>query len=129
MHVNNTVCKSCFNQQNDIFYREIAVNISFSWSASQAGRREFESRLPLHSCLSTFPYYSFLLHYVTIARVNLLLGQTEDELIAFAQGLGEKPFRGKQLYQALYTRRTLDLNTITALANARTTRKSWLMNR
>jgi 23S rRNA (adenine2503-C2)-methyltransferase len=48
--------------------------------------------------------------------VNLLLGQTEDDLVAFAQSLGEKPFRGKQLYQAIYARRTLDLNAITELA-------------
>ncbi len=48
--------------------------------------------------------------------MNILLGKTESELVVLAQDLGEKPFRGKQLYQALYTRRTLDLNAITELA-------------
>lgn len=48
--------------------------------------------------------------------MDILLGQTEDELIAFAQSLGEKPFRGKQLYQAIYARRILDFDHITELA-------------
>jgi 23S rRNA (adenine2503-C2)-methyltransferase len=48
--------------------------------------------------------------------VNLLLGQTESELVALAQDLGEKPFRGKQLYQAIYARRLLDFDAITELA-------------
>src|SRR5437867_6440072 len=48
--------------------------------------------------------------------MELLLGKTESELIAFAQQLGEAPFRGKQLYQALYQRRVLDLAQMTNLS-------------
>jgi 23S rRNA (adenine2503-C2)-methyltransferase len=45
--------------------------------------------------------------------MNVLLGKTEAELIEFTTGLGETPFRGKQLYQAIYGRRVLDLSQIT----------------
>src|SRR5436190_23719560 len=48
--------------------------------------------------------------------MELLLGKTESELMAFAQQLGEAPFRGKQLYQALYQRRVLDLAQMTNLS-------------
>ena len=48
--------------------------------------------------------------------MNLLLGKTESEIIALAGTMGEKPFRGKQLYQALYTRRILAFAEITELA-------------
>jgi 23S rRNA (adenine2503-C2)-methyltransferase len=47
-----------------------------------------------------------------------LLGKTEDELIELAKGLGEAPFRGKQLYQAIYGRRLLDLSQITEFSKA-----------
>jgi 23S rRNA (adenine2503-C2)-methyltransferase len=42
-----------------------------------------------------------------------LIGKTEAELIAFAETLGEKSFRGKQLYSAIYSRRVVDLSQIT----------------
>jgi 23S rRNA (adenine2503-C2)-methyltransferase len=47
-----------------------------------------------------------------------LLGKTADELIAFVRELGEAPFRGKQLYQAIYQRRLLDLTQITEFSKA-----------
>lgn len=47
--------------------------------------------------------------------MELLLGKTEDELIELAHGLSEPPFRGKQLYQALYARRVLDVAAMTEL--------------
>jgi 23S rRNA (adenine2503-C2)-methyltransferase len=50
--------------------------------------------------------------------MNLLLGKTEAELIEFTIGMGEAPFRGKQLYQAIYGRRVLDLSQITEFNKA-----------
>jgi 23S rRNA (adenine2503-C2)-methyltransferase len=47
--------------------------------------------------------------------MELLLGKTEDELIALARDLGEPPFRGKQLHQAIYNRRVLDVAAMTEL--------------
>src|ERR1051326_4222238 len=46
----------------------------------------------------------------------LLLGKTESELIKFASEMGEAPFRGKQLYHAIYHRRVLDCAQMTELA-------------
>ncbi len=48
--------------------------------------------------------------------MELFLGKTEDELIEFASSLGEAPFRGKQLYQAIYDRRVLDIAQMTDLS-------------
>ncbi len=48
----------------------------------------------------------------------MLLGKTETELIEFVKELGEAPFRGKQLYQAIYGRRALDLSHLTELSKA-----------
>ena len=48
--------------------------------------------------------------------METLLGKTEPELIELARQLGEAPFRGKQLYQALYQRRVLDLTQLTNLS-------------
>jgi 23S rRNA (adenine2503-C2)-methyltransferase len=48
--------------------------------------------------------------------MTLLLGKTEPELIALARALGEAPFRGKQLYHAIYHRRALDCGQMTELA-------------
>jgi 23S rRNA (adenine2503-C2)-methyltransferase len=42
-----------------------------------------------------------------------LLGKTETEIIAFAEAQGQKPFRGKQLYSAIYSRRVVDISQIT----------------
>ncbi|MBO0860917.1 MAG: 23S rRNA (adenine(2503)-C(2))-methyltransferase RlmN [Chloracidobacterium sp.] len=39
----------------------------------------------------------------------MLLGKTEKELLEFAEGIGEARFRGKQIYQAIYGRRALDI--------------------
>lgn len=48
--------------------------------------------------------------------MNYLLGKTESELMAYAEGGGEAPFRGRQLYQAIYQRRVTDFAQITELA-------------
>ncbi len=45
-----------------------------------------------------------------------LLGKSEAELIEFAATLGEKPYRGKQLYLSIYARRILDVEQITELS-------------
>ena len=85
--------------------------------ASQAGRRGFESRPPLHFLISDFQsQISNSPHNSYNPRVNILLGKNERELVELAQSLGEKPFRGKQLYQSLYARRLLELDAITELA-------------
>jgi 23S rRNA (adenine2503-C2)-methyltransferase len=48
--------------------------------------------------------------------MELLLGKTEDELTEFARSLGEAPYRGKQIYQAIYDRRVPDLGQMTDLS-------------
>lgn len=48
--------------------------------------------------------------------MDLLLGKTEEELIEIARQLGEAPFRGKQLHQAIYRRRLLDFDGMTDLS-------------
>jgi 23S rRNA (adenine2503-C2)-methyltransferase len=48
--------------------------------------------------------------------METLLGRTEDELVEFALRLGEAPYRGKQLYQAIYSRRVTDISQITGLS-------------
>ncbi|HZS05181.1 MAG TPA: 23S rRNA (adenine(2503)-C(2))-methyltransferase RlmN [Blastocatellia bacterium] len=48
--------------------------------------------------------------------MELLLGKTEDELIDYARRNGEAPFRGKQLYHAIYYRRVTGLDQITELS-------------
>lgn len=48
--------------------------------------------------------------------MTILLGKTEDELIEFAKELGEAPFRGKQLYRSIYSRRMLDFAQMTELS-------------
>jgi 23S rRNA (adenine2503-C2)-methyltransferase len=50
--------------------------------------------------------------------MTLLLGKTEDELIEFAKESGEASFRGKQIYNAIYARRVIDLSQITELGLA-----------
>ena len=71
-------------------------------------------RSNLHFQISPLLQLSSALRYNP--RVNILLGKTEREMVEFAQLLGEKPFRGKQLYQSIYARRLLDLDAITELA-------------
>ena len=68
-------------------------------------------RSNLHFQISPLLQLSSALRYNP--RVNILLGKTEREMVEFAQLLGEKPFRGKQLYQSIYARRLLDLDAIT----------------
>ncbi len=48
--------------------------------------------------------------------MTTLLGKTEDELVEFARELGVAPFRGKQLYQAIYSRREPDIARMTELS-------------
>ena len=45
----------------------------------------------------------------------LILGRTKEELEGLATGLGEKAFRGRQLYDAVYRRRLLDWAFITGI--------------
>ncbi|NUO84410.1 23S rRNA (adenine(2503)-C(2))-methyltransferase RlmN, partial [candidate division KSB1 bacterium] len=45
-----------------------------------------------------------------------LLGLSRAELIAFAESLGEKAFRGKQLFQWLYGRGAQNFSEMTSLA-------------
>ena len=48
--------------------------------------------------------------------MTTLLGKTEDELVGLAREIGEAPFRGKQIYQAIYGRRALDIAQMTELS-------------
>jgi 23S rRNA (adenine2503-C2)-methyltransferase len=50
--------------------------------------------------------------------MELLLGKNEAELMEFAEESGEAPFRGKQIHNAIYARRVLDLSQITELGLA-----------
>ncbi len=77
--------------------------------ASQAGRRGFEPRLPLQKSLLLQLFASLRYN----SNVENLLGKSEAELIEFAHTLGEKPYRGKQLYLSMYARRILDVEQIT----------------
>jgi 23S rRNA (adenine2503-C2)-methyltransferase len=54
----------------------------------------------------------------SILAMLLLLGKTENELIELARESGEAPFRGKQIYNAIYARRLADLSQITELGLA-----------
>ena len=47
-----------------------------------------------------------------------LLGKSAEELRAFAASLGERPFRGAQLYHALYAERRFELSAMTNLPAA-----------
>ncbi len=46
----------------------------------------------------------------------MLLGKTEEELMEWAREIGEAPFRGRQIYRAIYGRRALDLSRMTELS-------------
>lgn len=47
-----------------------------------------------------------------------LLGLDLDQLIEVAQSLGEKPFRGKQLYHQIYRRKQFDFDQMTDLSKS-----------
>jgi 23S rRNA (adenine2503-C2)-methyltransferase len=47
-----------------------------------------------------------------------LMGMTLDDLREFVAGLGEPPFRGKQLYDWLYTKRTRSFGEMTSLSKS-----------
>jgi 23S rRNA (adenine2503-C2)-methyltransferase len=47
-----------------------------------------------------------------------LLGKSRDELQAYCQALGEEPYRGGQIYHALYAERRLDVAAMTNLPAA-----------
>ncbi|MCC6743042.1 MAG: 23S rRNA (adenine(2503)-C(2))-methyltransferase RlmN [Acidobacteria bacterium] len=47
-----------------------------------------------------------------------LVGRTRDEIVALAVELGEPPFRGRQLHDAVYRRRVLDPAAMTDLPKA-----------
>ena len=47
-----------------------------------------------------------------------LLGLNQQELMEFAESLGEKPYRGKQLYQQIYRRKQFDINAMSDLAKS-----------
>ena len=44
-----------------------------------------------------------------------LLGKSGEELREFAASLGERPFRGAQLYHALYAERRFEFSAMTNL--------------
>ncbi|MCI0490207.1 MAG: 23S rRNA (adenine(2503)-C(2))-methyltransferase RlmN [Blastocatellia bacterium] len=48
--------------------------------------------------------------------MTTLLGKTEEELVEFARTIGEAPFRGRQIYRAVYGRRALDIAQVTELS-------------
>src|SRR5262249_13723076 len=48
--------------------------------------------------------------------MTTLLGKTEDELMEFAEEIGEARFRGKQIYRAIYGRRAPDVARMTELS-------------
>ncbi len=50
--------------------------------------------------------------------MELLLGKTEEELCALMEAIGEKPFRGRQIYHNIYQRRMLDFDQMTELSKA-----------
>src|SRR5882724_520023 len=45
-----------------------------------------------------------------------LVGLTETELCQFMESLGESPYRGKQIYRAIYARRQVNFEEITELS-------------
>jgi 23S rRNA (adenine2503-C2)-methyltransferase len=53
----------------------------------------------------------------------LILGRTNGELEGLAKGLGEKAFRGRQIYDAVYRRRLLDWSLITGIPGS--LREAW----
>jgi len=50
--------------------------------------------------------------------MDILLGKSEAELIEVAKSFGEAPFRGKQLYRCIYSRRVLDFARMTELSKS-----------
>ena len=44
---------------------------------------------------------------------HVLIGKTKDELESFAVELGEKPFRGRQLFDWLYRQKVYNVNQMT----------------
>jgi len=46
---------------------------------------------------------------------TVLLGLTQDELTQFMVALGEKPYRARQVYEAIYRRRTRSFDSMTEL--------------
>jgi len=55
-----------------------------------------------------------MINLATDQRIELL-GMGEGELREFMAGLGEKPFRARQLYDAIYRRRMTDFESMTDL--------------
>src|SRR5215475_1327445 len=51
-----------------------------------------------------------------MASMATLMGKNQEELLEFAQEIGEAPYRGKQLYQAVYGRRQLEVAQMTELS-------------
>lgn len=49
-------------------------------------------------------------------KMEPLVGKTEEDLIDFVTSLDEAPFRGKQLYRAIYGNRILNIDSITELS-------------
>ncbi len=47
-----------------------------------------------------------------------LLGMSQDEIAATVEAIGEKPFRGKQLYHQIYERHQLDFDLMTELSKS-----------
>lgn len=50
--------------------------------------------------------------------MDQLIGKTEVEICALMEAIGEKPFRGRQIYHNIYQRRMLDFDQMTELSKA-----------
>jgi 23S rRNA (adenine2503-C2)-methyltransferase len=61
------------------------------------------------------PYNSFKMSISTLEDRTELLGLTGDELREFMVALGEKPYRARQLYDAIYRRRLPSFDVMTEL--------------
>jgi 23S rRNA (adenine2503-C2)-methyltransferase len=55
------------------------------------------------------------MYQVGMKRKNVL-GLDLEEMMELARGLGEKPFRGRQLYRQIYARKVFDFESMTDLA-------------
>ncbi|MEK7728234.1 MAG: 23S rRNA (adenine(2503)-C(2))-methyltransferase RlmN, partial [candidate division KSB1 bacterium] len=52
----------------------------------------------------------------TVFTKTALLGMSREELVVFTEGLGEKAFRGKQIFQWLYAHGVENFSEMTSLA-------------
>src|SRR6185503_14373676 len=81
-----------------------------------------EARFIMKACrnaalprLNSHPYNLLRMINLTQARKTELLGMTGDELRELMVGLGEKPFRARQLHDAMGRRRITSFDQMTDL--------------